>query len=119
VRAPDVIPSLFVSDLLITDASSVANEYVLLDRPIVFLDVPELLTAAGREGSALDLATWGRKGGEVVGNPVTAAGAVAHGLGNPGRRSAVRAGIVRDLFYHPGGATDAAIEWLQAELNLA
>src|SRR6185503_11496370 len=62
VRDADVMPLLYASDLLITDASSVANEYALLDRPIVYLDVPELLTAAGREGSALDLATWGRKG---------------------------------------------------------
>ena len=61
VRQPDVILTLFAADLLITDASSVANEYALLDRPIVFLDVPELLAAAGGEGSAPDLETWGRR----------------------------------------------------------
>src|SRR5262249_53506481 len=31
-RGANVVPLLFVSDLLITDASSVANEYLLLDR---------------------------------------------------------------------------------------
>ena len=119
VRAPDVVPTLFVADLLISDASSVVNEYALLDRPIVFLDVPELLEAAGGDGSALDLDTWGRKGGEVAANPVAAAAAVADGLANPGRRSNVRAGIVQDLFYNPGRATDAAMDFLSAELCLS
>src|SRR5439155_1685486 len=69
-RTPDVVECLFAADLLISDASSVVNEYALLDRPIVFLDVPELLAAArDREGSALDLDTWGRRGGEVVAEP--------------------------------------------------
>ena len=118
VREPDVVPTLFVSDLLISDASSVVNEYALLDRPIVFLDVPELLEAAGRNGSALDLDTWGRRGGETATNPVAAVAAVAEGLSDPGRHSEVRAGIVDDLFYNPGQATDAAMEFLREELSL-
>jgi len=118
VRAPDVVPTLFVADLLISDASSVVNEYALLDRPIVFLDVPELLEAAGRNGSALDLDTWGRRGGETATNPVAAVAAVAEGLSDPGRHSEVRAGIVDDLFYNPGQATDAAMEFLREELSL-
>jgi CDP-glycerol:poly(glycerophosphate) glycerophosphotransferase len=119
VRDPDVVPDLYVADLLISDASSVVNEYALLDRPIVFLDVPELLEAAGGNGSALDLETWGRRGGEVANNPVAAAAAVANCLSDPGRRSDVRAEIVNDLFYNPGAATDAAIEFLRGELSLA
>ena len=105
VRQPDVIPTLFAADLLITDASSVANEYALLDRPIVFLDVPELLAAAGGEGSALDLETWGRRGGEVVAGPADIVAAVERGLTDPGARSEVRREIMRDLFYNPGRAT--------------
>jgi CDP-glycerol glycerophosphotransferase (TagB/SpsB family) len=119
VREPDVVPTLFVADLLISDASSVVNEYALLDRPVVFLDVPELLAAAGGEGSALDLETWGRRGGEVATNPVAALQAVADGLADPGRHSDVRAGIVEDLFFNPGAATDAAIDFLCEELSLS
>ncbi|HSL69830.1 MAG TPA: CDP-glycerol glycerophosphotransferase family protein, partial [Longimicrobiales bacterium] len=44
----DIVPYLYVADLLITDASSVSSEYSLLDRPMVFLDVPDLLDAAAR-----------------------------------------------------------------------
>ena len=61
VRDTDVVPLLFVADLLITDASSVANEFTLLDRPIVFLDVPRLLEDAQAFGAHLDLRTWGRR----------------------------------------------------------
>ena len=46
---------LFVADLLISDASSVSNEYALLDRPMVFLDVPKLLKTARGKGSMVDL----------------------------------------------------------------
>src|SRR6185503_19724558 len=43
VRGLDVVPFLKAADLLITDASSVAFEYTLVDRPIIFLDVPRML----------------------------------------------------------------------------
>ena len=118
VRAPDVVPSMFVADLLISDASSVANEYALLDRPMVFLDVPELLEAAGGEGSSLDLETWGRKAGVVAADPAAAVAAVAESLQEPDRGGDVRAGIVRDLFYNPGHATDVAVDWLRKELKI-
>src|SRR5436309_291996 len=111
-RTPDVVECLFAADLLISDASSVVNEYALLDRPIVFLDVPELLAAArDREGSALDLDTWGRRGGEVVADPADVVGAVARGLEHPERRSDVRRAIAADLFFNPGSATAAPRRW--------
>ena len=66
VREPDVVRTMSIADLLISDASSVANEFALLDRPIVFLDVPELIELTLRKGARLDLETWGRKGGVVV-----------------------------------------------------
>jgi hypothetical protein len=116
VRTPDAIPSLFVADLLISDASSLANECTLLDRPIVFLDVPELLVAAAAEDGRIDLETWGRKGGVVVASAAEAVAAVEEGLANPGRRSGIRLEMVRDLFYNPGCATEAALDWLRSEL---
>lgn len=115
----DVVPSLFVADLLITDASSVSNEYALLDRPMVFLDVPQLLAAMERKGVALDLDTWGRKGGPVVRWPDEAVDAVASELAEPQRYGAVRRDMARDLFYNPGRATDAAVQWTLDRLALA
>jgi hypothetical protein len=117
--SPDVIESLFVADLLISDASSVSNEYALLDRPMVFLDVPELIAAAGGNGSALDLDTWGRKGGQVAADPEAAVRAVAEGLEHPERRKKIRQAMVEDLFYNPGHATAAALAWMRRELSLS
>jgi CDP-Glycerol:Poly(glycerophosphate) glycerophosphotransferase len=111
VRELDVIPLLFLADLLITDASSVANEYTLLNRPIVYLDVPELIQAAKDVGAFVDLETWGRRGGLVVERPDEVEQAIASSLAEPDRCSAVRSAIAQDLFYNPGGATEAAICW--------
>jgi CDP-glycerol glycerophosphotransferase (TagB/SpsB family) len=119
-RSPDVVESLFVADLLISDASSVSNEYTLLDRPMVFLDVPELIAhARAREGSALDLETWGRRAGPVVAEPGGVVRTVANELEHPERRATVRRGISGDLFYNPGRATGAAVRWLCEEVVAA
>lgn len=118
VRERDVIQTLSIADLLITDASSVANEYTLLDRPIVFIDVPELFELTLRKNARLDLKTWGRRGGEVVADVSEAIEAVAAGLAHPAARSDVRRAIVADLFYNPGRATTAAMDWLDRNLEL-
>jgi CDP-glycerol glycerophosphotransferase (TagB/SpsB family) len=116
VREPDVIRTLSITDLLLTDASSVANEFALLDRPIVFIDVPELLELTLRKGALLDLETWGRKGGVVVPDVPTAIEAVDAGLISPDGRSRIRRALVDDLFFNPGTATSAAMRWLEEEL---
>ncbi len=117
VREPDVIPLLHLSDLLISDASSVANEYTLLDRPIVYLDTPELIAKAGvAENSMLDLVTWGRKGGLVARNSDEVVAAVCRSLDQPKSGSPVRKAIAQDLFYNPGQATDMAVKWIYEEI---
>ena len=117
VHERDVIRTLSIADLLITDASSVANEYALLDRPIVFIDVPELFELTLRKKARLDLETWGRRGGEVVAGVSDALVAVEAGLADPGARSDVRRAIVADLFFNPGHATAAAMDWISRELE--
>lgn len=114
VRDLDVIPLLFLADLLITDASSVSSEYSLLDRPVVFLDVPELIKlVSSAEGSMVDLNTWGRRGGVVVEQPKDIVRAVDESLNHPERYSDIHRAMARDLFYNPGKSTEAAISWLE------
>lgn len=120
VRDFDIVPYLFVADLLLTDASSVSSEYSLMDRPMVFLDVPELLRAAEKNKNAnLDLETWGRKGGVIARWPDEAVEAVEWSLAHPEVASEVRRSMAADLFYNPGKATDAAVAWILQELGLA
>lgn len=116
VRDFDVVPYLHAADLLITDASSVSSEYSLLDRPMVFLDVPELLAAMRAKGRALDLDTWGRKGGVTARWPDEAVEAVAWSLAHPRHGSDVRRTMAKDLFFNPGRATEAAVSWLRTHL---
>jgi hypothetical protein len=112
-REPDVIGLMLASDLLISDASSVAAEYTLLDRPIVFLDVPELLAAAAADDERLDLTTWGRRGGRVAAGCDEALEAIADELAAPDAGLAdVRRALRYDCFYNPGAATAAAMAWM-------
>jgi len=111
-REPDVIPLMLASDLLISDASSVATEYTLLDRPIVFLDVPELLAAAAGD-DRLDLETWGRRGGRVAADCAEALAAIADELEQPDEGLAeTRRALRDDCFFNQGTATAAAMAWL-------
>jgi CDP-glycerol:poly(glycerophosphate) glycerophosphotransferase len=115
----DIVPYLYAADLLMTDASSVSSEYSLLDRPMVFLDVPELLrSAASNRRANLDLETWGRQCGVVARWPDEAVEAVAWSLAHPQAASDVRRAMAADLFFNPGRATDAAVAWILEELGL-
>jgi hypothetical protein len=117
VRDFDIVPYLFVSDLLVSDASSVSSEYSLLDRPMVFLDVPEMIASMRAKGRAVDLDTWGRKGGVTVRWPDEAVDAVRESLAHPRRNSDVRRAMARDLFFNPGRAADAAVAWIRERLQ--
>jgi len=117
VRDFDVIPLLFLADLLITDASSVSSEYSLLDRPMVFLDVPELIgRAMKKKGARVDLDTWGRRGGLVVGSPDGILEAVESSLGDAKRFAEIRIAMARDLFYNHGTATEEGMAWIEKKI---
>ena len=105
VRDRDVIPYLRAADLLLTDASSVAVEYTLMDRPIVFIDVPRLFERLKERAPALDLDTYGRKIGVIAKTVAELPAAVAGSLAHPGRESRIRRAASGHVFYLPGGAT--------------
>ena len=104
VRGPDIVPYLRGTDLLLTDLSSAAVEYTLLDRPIVFLDVPKLLERVRKRAPALDLHTYGRKIGVVVRKGEDVLAAVADSLAHPKRESETRRAMARHVFHEPGKA---------------
>jgi hypothetical protein len=106
VRDLDVVDYLRAADLLLTDASSVAVEYTLLDRPIVFIDVPKLLMNALKRGAPLDLSTYGRKIGLLAKTPGEVVPAIERALSEPDRQREQRRSMARHLFHAPGGAVD-------------
>jgi CDP-glycerol glycerophosphotransferase (TagB/SpsB family) len=113
----DVVPYLFVADLLISDASSVASEYSLLDRPIVFLDVPKVIAAARKKSGMVDLKTYGRKTGVTVRRAADLPEVVRWFLAHPRHRSSVRRAMAKDLFFDPGRATQRAVDWIVNRLG--
>lgn len=112
IQDPDIVPYMFAADLLLTDASSVSSEYCLLDRPMVFIDVPELLESIEKKGRALDLDTWGRRAGLTAQWPDDVVDAISWSLDHPSRGSPVRRAMARDLFFNPGRAAIAARKWI-------
>lgn len=53
---PDVVPLMAAADALITDYSSVAEEFLVFDRPIIFAD--HLADASGRDRQQRDKGDW-------------------------------------------------------------
>jgi hypothetical protein len=102
VQSWDVVPYLKAADLLVTDASSVAVEFTLLDRPIVFIDIPTLFARVDERSEAMDLTTYGRKIGVVVEKPAGIVEAVADALAHPGRESPLRRRMAEHVFHRPG-----------------
>jgi len=85
--SPDICPYLVAADALITDHSSSAFEYLLLDRPIVRIHVPELLGLARVHPDYVQLLAEVSE--STVGIEDTAA-AVERAVSDPARRSPTR-----------------------------
>jgi CDP-glycerol:poly(glycerophosphate) glycerophosphotransferase len=114
VESFDVTPLLYMSDVLVSDASSVSSEFSLLDRPMVFLDVPKLLAkAAKKDGSMMDMDTWGRNGGIIAPDPDAAMLAIEESLAHPAHKSEIRRAMAQDLFFNPGHSVEKAVDWIK------
>jgi glycosyltransferase involved in cell wall biosynthesis len=111
----DASPYLYIADALVTDHSSVGFEFMLLDRPIVVVDCPELLAKAR---VSRDKVTMLRSAADVAAAPDVAA-AVRTGLADPLRHSARRRSIAEELFYCPGRASARAAECIYDVLGLS
>lgn len=115
IDTPDIVPCLAAADLLVSDASSVANEFALLDRPILFMDIEDL---PAKLKPKADLETWGRKAGWVVDGPDHVAAAVEHAFLHPDEHGPIRRALAEDLFFDPGNATERATAAIVRLLDL-
>jgi CDP-glycerol:poly(glycerophosphate) glycerophosphotransferase len=106
---------LMAADMLITDHSSVGFEYLLLDRPLIRIHVPELLEKTDIEPVYVqlmaDAATSVNNGDEL-------AAAVDENLGDPGLKSESRRAVAGEMFYQPGTATARAIAEMYEVIEL-
>jgi hypothetical protein len=112
----NITPCLAAADVMITDHSSAGFEYLLLDRPLVRIDVPELIRQANVHPEYAQLLA------DAADNVTTAghvAAAVERALASPGARSAERRHIAADLFYRPGTAAARCATALYELVGLA
>jgi len=112
----DICPYLAAADAMITDHSSAGFEYLLLDRPLVRIHIPDLIRESNVNAEYVALMQ------EAAASVDTAAAAVAEverGLGNPSARSASRHAVAEELFYKPGTATARAVAELYDVMELS
>jgi glycosyltransferase involved in cell wall biosynthesis len=110
----DASPYLFAADALVTDHSSVGFEFMLLDRPIVVVHCPDLLTRAKVDPGKV-AALWSAADVVEAGDVDTA---VTAALAAPARHSARRRELAEQMFYGAGRATGRAADCLYDVLGL-
>ncbi|MEI8064357.1 MAG: CDP-glycerol glycerophosphotransferase family protein [Verrucomicrobiota bacterium] len=110
-------PLLAASDVMLTDISGVAFEFMMLDRPVIFIDCPKFFkevapSATYRTSSERvqqDIrCNAGRSAGLVVRSLVDLPAAIQRSLANPSEFSQQRKELADQLLYNPGRAATAA-----------
>jgi hypothetical protein len=114
-QGSDACPYLAAADVLITDHSSVGFEYLLLDRPLVRIEMPELIA---RTNIHQDYVQMMKDASTSVSNPREAVAAVEQCFAAPERNSGDRQRVAQELFYRPGTATSRATRELYQVIEL-
>jgi hypothetical protein len=115
IRSSDASPWLVAADVLITDHSSIGFEYLLLDRPLIRIAMPELISNADIATEYVDLMAAASITVEDAPGVIRA---VERALADPGHLSETRRTLAAELFHGPGKATDRAIDELYAVMEL-
>lgn len=119
-------PFLVASDVLVTDVSGAALEFMVLDKPVIFIDCPRFFAQTlgtgpyVRSGDEVlnDIgANAGRSAGCVVPDPGHLPEAIRRSLQYPGEFSAQRQSVRTQLLYNPGWGAKTAAETLLRLLN--
>ncbi len=124
ITAYDICPAFFVSDLLVSDVSSVTYEFCTLDRPMIFYHIDPMIEQVEKKererwGNEIsDLLAWGRDCGQVVYTVQEMKAAIEYGLAHPRQKSEIRKEFTQKFFFNLGGATEKAIEKIYEFLEL-
>ena len=115
ITSGDASPWLVAADVLITDHSSVGFEYLLLDRPLVRVAMPELIRRADIPDDYVQLLASASTTVETASEVVSA---VTEALAHPALLSEVRRRLAAELFHEPGRATHRAVAELYTLMEL-
>jgi len=108
-------PYLSAADVMITDHSSVGFEYLLLDRPLIRIHVPELIKNTDIEPSYVELMANASTSVNDVDQTVAA---VERSFSDPALKSGERVAVANEMFYKPGTATERAVNELYELMEL-
>jgi hypothetical protein len=109
LEVADACPLLAAADVMVTDHSSIGFEYLVLDRPLVVFDTPDLASAARISADKIALL---RSAATVTSTPEDTARAASHDLAHPAALSAARRRVADEMFFEPGTATGRAMTLL-------
>jgi glycosyltransferase involved in cell wall biosynthesis len=115
VRQADSSPFLVAADAMVSDHSSIAFEYMLLDRPVIVIDRPELIRAAGVNRDKVVLL---RSAADVVYDVDGVVQAVARAIAEPQRLGTERRSVAALLFHQAGTATERAVSHVYRLMEL-
>jgi hypothetical protein len=115
ITSGDASPWLVAADVLITDHSSIGFEYLLLDRPLIRIAMPQLISGADIATEYVDLIA---SASTTVENPAAAVAGVDRAVSNPAELSDERRALAAELFHAPGMATEGAVRELYALMEL-
>jgi CDP-glycerol glycerophosphotransferase (TagB/SpsB family) len=111
----DICPYLAAADVMITDHSSAGFEYLLLDRPLVRIDLPELIELAKVHADYVNLLADVSESVRGIDETVKA---VDRALADPQAKSAARCEVAKSLFHEPGTATSRCVAELYDAIEL-
>jgi len=115
-RQGNISPYLVAADLMISDHSSAAFEYLLLDRPLIRIEMDELIARTDTHPDYVALLIEASTSVRTVAQAVDS---VERELADPGRLSVQRKSVAEELFYKPGTATDRAVRELYELMELS
>lgn len=113
-EAADACPLLAAADVMVTDHSSVGFEYLVVDRPLIVFDAPDLARAARINPEKVALL---RSVAAVARTPLEVVEQASAALARPQMLSAARREVARELFHDPGHATARAVSLLRSMLD--
>jgi CDP-glycerol glycerophosphotransferase (TagB/SpsB family) len=115
IRSGDASSWLVAADVLITDHSSIGFEYLLLDRPLIRIAMPQLIKGTNIPTDYVDLLAAASTTIETAAGVVAA---VDRAVSFPAQLSDARRALAAELFHAPGKATELATLELYALMKL-
>ena len=111
----DITPYLAAGDLMISDHSSAGFEYLLVDRPLIRIHMPDLVARTNIHPDYVALLI---QASVSVHDLQETLRATEHAVATPTLLSQERQMVARELFYKPGTATERATSQLYDLIEL-